>query len=139
MWFECLTCCLDACLSIHLVAFSSYVFFPHEKSLFYILDSFSTKSRQIPPLLRFLGLTSTTSRQIGRSIEPKSCALCLFDISLTDSRSIEVCVFLIDSRHLLDRLRYPCMHFIFLCFEIFFFFFFFFFHCVHSILFFFFL
>ena len=103
----------------HLVAFSSYVFFPLEKPLFCILNSFSTESRQIPLLSRFLGLTQTASRQIGRSIEPKSCALCLLDTSLTDSQSIEVGFFLIDSRHLLDRLRYPCMHFIFLCFAFF--------------------
>ena len=41
VWFECLTCCLDACLSSHLVAFSSYVVFPLEKPLFCILNSFS--------------------------------------------------------------------------------------------------
>ena len=41
MWFKCFTCCLDACLSSHLVAFSSYVFFPLEKPLFCILNSFS--------------------------------------------------------------------------------------------------
>ena len=38
-----------------------------------------------------------------------------------DSRSIEVGFFSIDSRHLLDWLRYPCMHFLFLCFAFFFF------------------
>ena len=53
VWFECLTCCFDACLSSHLVAFSSYVFFPLEKPPFSILDSFSTKSGQIPLLSRF--------------------------------------------------------------------------------------
>ena len=61
VWFECLTCCLDACLSNHLVAFSSYVFFPLEKPLFCILDSFSTECQQIPLLSRFLGLISTAS------------------------------------------------------------------------------
>ena len=119
MWFECLTCCLDACLSSHLVTFSSYVFFPLEKPLFCILDSFSTESRQIPLLSRFLGLTSTASRQISQSIKPKSCALCLLYTSSTDSRSIEVGFISIDSRHLLNQLRYPCMCFIFLCFAFF--------------------
>ena len=41
----------------------------------------------------------------------------LIDTSLTDSRYIEVGFFSIDSRNLLDQLRYPCMHFIFLCFS----------------------
>ena len=110
---------MDACLSSHLVAFSSYVFFPLENPLFCILDSFSTECWQIPLLSRFLGLISTASWQIGWSIEPKS--LCLLDTSSTDSWSIEVGFFSIDSWHLLDWSRYPCMHFIFLCFAFFFF------------------
>ena len=43
----------------------------------------------------------------------------MLDTSSTDSRSIEVGFFLINSRHLLDRSRYLCMHFIFLCFAFF--------------------
>ena len=92
MWFECLTCCLDACLSSHLVAFSFYVFFPL-KNLFF---ASSIVSRQIPLLLRFLGLTLTASRKIGRSIEPKSCALYLLDTSSTDSLSIKIFGFHLD-------------------------------------------
>ena len=115
MWFECLTCCLDACLSSHLVAFHLMCFSPL-KNLF---STSSIASRQIPLLSRFLGLTSTASRQISQSIKPKSCALCLLYTSSTDSRSIEVGFFSIDSRHLLNRLRYPCMRFIFLCFAFF--------------------
>ena len=111
VWFECLTCCLDACLSSHLVAFSSYVFSLPEKPLFYILDSFLIESRQIPLLLRFLGLTSIASRQMGRSIEPKSCALYLLDTSSIDSRSLEVGFFSIASQQLLNLSRPSCMHF----------------------------
>ena len=92
---------------------------PFGKPLFCILDSFSTESRQIPLLSRYLGLTLTASRQIGRSIKPKSCALCFFNTSSTDSQSIKVVSFSIDSQHLLNRSRYPCMHFIFLCFAFF--------------------
>ena len=98
----------------HLMCFS-----PLEKPLFCILDSFLTESRQIPLLSRYLGLTLTASRQIGRSIKPKSCALCFFNTSSTDSQSIKVVSFSIDSQHLLNRSRYPCMHFIFLCFAFF--------------------
>ena len=43
----------------------------------------------------------------------------LLDRSLTDSQSIEVGFFSIDSQHLLNRSRYPYMHFIFLCFAFF--------------------
>ena len=84
-----------------------------------IFSTSSIASRQIPLLSRFLGLTSTASQQIGRSIKPKSCALCLLNTSSTDSQSIEVVFFLIDSQHLLNQSRYPCMHFIFLCFAFF--------------------
>ena len=83
------------------------------------------------PLKNLFSASLIVSRQISLSIEPKSCALYLLDISSTNSRSIEVGFFSIDSRHLLDRSRYPWMHLIFLCFA-------FFFLCVHSILFFFF-
>ena len=83
------------------------------------------------PLKNLFSASLIVSRQISLSIEPKSCALYLLDISSTNSRSIEVGFFSIDSWHLLDRSRYPWMHLIFLCFA-------FFFLCVHSILFFFF-
>ena len=96
-------------------------FSPLEKPLFCILDSFSTKSQQIPLLSRFLGLTSTASQQKGQSIKPNYCALCLLNTCLTDSRSIEVGFFSIDFQHLLNQSRYPCMLFTFLCFAFFFF------------------
>ena len=94
----------------HLMCFSLL------KNLF---STSSIASQQISLLSRFLSLTSTTSRQIGWSIEPKSCALYLLNTTLTDSQSIEVGFFSIDSQHLLNRSRYPCMHFIFLCFAFF--------------------
>ena len=71
------------------------------------------------PLKNLFSASLIVSRQISLSIEPKSCALYLLDISLTDSRSIEVGFFSIDSRHLLNRSRYPWMHLIFLCFAFF--------------------
>ena len=98
----------------HLMCFS-----PLEKPLFCILDSFSTEYRQIPLLSIFMGLTLTASEQIGRSIEPKSCALCLLDTSSADSRSIEVAFFLINSRNLLDWSRYPLACIVFHIFCIF--------------------
>ena len=107
--FESLICWLDLWLSSHLVAFSSYVFFSLEKPLFCILDSFSIESWQLPLLSRFLGFTSTISQQIGQSIEPKSCAICLLDTSLTDSQSIEVGFYSIAARQFLDLLRPSCM------------------------------
>ena len=64
VWFECLTCCLDACLSSHLVAFSSYVFFPLEKPLFFKLDNSSTHPQQISFLSSLLLVISTVSRSI---------------------------------------------------------------------------
>ena len=63
VWFECLTCCLDACLSSHLVAFSSYVFFPLEKPLFFKLDNSSTHPQQISFLSSLLLVISTDPRQ----------------------------------------------------------------------------
>ena len=66
MWFECLICCLDACLSVHLVAFSSYVFFPFEKPLFCILDSFSTDTSPIK-ISRFDLNSFLTDRSIYRA------------------------------------------------------------------------
>ena len=110
---------MDACLSSQLVVFSSYEFFPLEKSLFCILDSFLTESRQISLLSRFMGLTLTASWQIGRSIEPKSCALYLLNTSLTDTQSIEVGFFSIDSQHLLNWSRYPLACIVFHMFCIF--------------------
>ena len=100
----------------HLMCFS-----PLEKPLFCILDSFWTEYRQIPLLSIFMGLTLTASEQIGRSIEPKSCALCLLNTSSADSQSIEVAFFSINSRNLLDWSRYPCLDFIFFFFAFFFF------------------
>ena len=91
-----------------------------------IFSTSSIASRQIPLLSRFLGLTSTASQQIGRSIKPKSCALCLLNTSSTDSRSIEVSGLHLDRFFNLSRSF--CMHFFFLCFAFFSF-------CAHNILF----
>ena len=71
------------------------------------------------PLKNLFSTSSTVSRQIGWSIEPKSYALYVLDTSSIDSRSIKVGLFSIDSRHLLDQSRYPWMHFMFLCFAFF--------------------
>ena len=76
-----------------------------------IFSTSSIASRQIPLLSRFLGLTSTASQQIGRSIKPKSCALCLLNTSSTDSRSIEVSGLHLDRFFNLSRSF--CMHFFF--------------------------
>ena len=76
-----------------------------------IFSTSSIASRQIPLLSRFLGLTSTASQQIGRSIKPKSCALCLLNTSSTDSRSIEVFGLHLDRFFNLSRSF--CMHFFF--------------------------
>ena len=104
--FESLICWLDLWLSSHIVAFSSYVFFSHEKLLFYVLNSFSTDTS----FIEISGLTLIVSWQIGRSIELKSIALCLLDISLTDSQSIEVGFCSIAAWKLLDLSRPSCMH-----------------------------
>ena len=47
-------------------------------------------------------------------------SLYLLDTSSKNSQPIEVGFFSIDCRHLLDQLRYPCMHFNFLYFAFFF-------------------
>jgi len=112
VWFECLTCCLDACLSSHLVTFSSYVFFPL-KNLF---SAFSIASRQIPLLLIILGLISTASRSIGQSIEPKSYAFCLLDTSSTNSQSIEIFRFHLDRSSIASRFVETLLHALFFTF-----------------------
>ena len=125
--FESLICWLNPCLSSLLVAFISLCFSLLEKHSFLKLNSFSIdpwqisfyraflslfsiESWQLPLLSRFLGLTSTISQQIGQSIEPKSCAICLLDTSSTDLQSIEVGFYSIAARQFLDLLRPSCMH-----------------------------
>ena len=86
---------------------SSCVFFlswktllPSSQQLLYI---FSIVARHKSFLSGFLGFTSITFRQLGRSIKPNFCVLCLLDTSSTPSRSIEVSGQLLDrfSTHLL--------------------------------------
>ena len=87
--------------------------FPLEKPLFYILDSFSTKSRHIPLLSRFLDLTLTASRQIGRSIKEIFQALCLPDRFLTTPRSIEISGFSLDNNSIASQFVETLLHALF--------------------------
>ena len=125
MWFECLTCCLDACLISHLVAFSSYVFFPLEKPLFYILDSFSTDIS----FIEIFGF-DLDNFSIDRSIHRAKILCSLSARHILDKFSIHQGWLLLDRFLTPPRsIEIPLHAFHFSLFYIFFL-------CVHSILFF---
>ena len=122
VWFKCLTCFLDACLSSHLVAFSSYVFFPLEKYIFYILNSFSTDTSSI----KIFGF-DFNSFSTDRSIHQAKILCSLFAQHILDRFSIHR-GFWASPRQILQSVQILLHAFFFLCFAFFSF-------CAHNILF----
>ena len=98
---------------VYCLLHSSPMCFSPWKTSFLHPHSFSTKSRHIPLLSRFLGLTLTASRQIGRSIKEIFQALYLPDRFSTTPRSIEIYEFSLDNNSIASQFVETLLHALF--------------------------